>query len=71
MTDMVYIASTTGIDFLDKNTIESKSLSLWVWPSYVLKVQIVCKTLMNIYTPKYKITNTSLYTNNICAERWK
>ena len=36
MTDVVYITSTAGIDFLDRNTIESKSLSLWVWPNYVL-----------------------------------
>ena len=28
MTDMVYIASTTSIDFLDRNTIESKRLIL-------------------------------------------
>ena len=28
MTNMVYIASMAGIDFLDRNTIESKILSL-------------------------------------------
>ena len=28
MTNMVYVASMAGIDFLDRNTIESKSLSL-------------------------------------------
>ena len=28
MTNMVYIASMAGVDFLDRNTIESKSLSL-------------------------------------------
>ena len=31
MTNMVYISSTAGIDFLDRNTIESKSLSLCIW----------------------------------------
>ena len=36
MTNMVYVASMAGIDFLDRNAIESKSLSLRVWPSYVL-----------------------------------
>ena len=28
MTNMVYVASMAGIDFLDRNAIESKSLSL-------------------------------------------
>ena len=28
MTDMVYITSMASIDFLDRNTVESKSLSL-------------------------------------------
>ena len=28
MTNMVYVASMAGIDFLDRNTIGSKSLSL-------------------------------------------
>ena len=36
---------------------------------YRVKVQIAYKTPMNVLTPKYKITNTSLYTNNICAKR--
>ena len=35
---------------------------------YILKVQIVYKTLLNIQTPNYKITNLSFMSNTKCAE---
>ena len=34
----------------------------------LLKAHLVYKTLVNVQTPNYKITNTSLYLNNMCAE---
>ena len=33
-----------------------------------MKAHLVCKTLVNVQIPNYKITNTSLYLNNKCAE---
>ena len=33
-----------------------------------MNVHLVYKTLVNVQTPNYKITNTSLYSNNICIE---
>ena len=33
-----------------------------------LNVQIVCKTPMNVQTPKLQITNSSLLSNNVYVE---
>ena len=33
-----------------------------------LKVHLVCKILVNVQTPNFKNTNTSLYTNNVCEK---
>ena len=34
----------------------------------ILNAHSVYKTLVNVQTSNYKITNTSLYSNNVCAE---
>ena len=36
--------------------------------SSYLNIQIVCKTPMNVYTPNLQNINTSLLSNNVCAE---